>query len=211
MQHRAGLRVSWAGAAAGCHPLQDVTLSVMPPSLGCHPLRDATLCRLPPAAGRCRAPPSCPSAAAKLQPSREGSGCSCAQVLLQIFHSCACCTATGRRRLLPAALFLASAAPRPRCRGLLGLLGPPQGGRGPRLGPTSCLWPEGVGGKPSGSLGCGAGGVWGAEGGDAPKVIEWQRDITRAAQGQHDPIKPSKLPVPTRCTLLTSSEAQERG
>lgn len=145
VQHPPGLRVSWAGAAAGCHPLRDVTLSKMPPSPGCHPLRDATRSVMPPSAGchplqgAARLPPPCPSAAAKLQPSREGSGCSRAQVLLQIFPSCACCTATGRRRLLPAALFLASAAPRLRCCGLLGLLGSPQGGRGPRLGGTSVL------------------------------------------------------------------------
>lgn len=77
----------------GCHPLRDVTHSGMSPALGCHPLQGATRCRA--AAGRFRAPP-CPSAAAKLQSSREGSGCSCAQVLLQIFHSCARCTAARR-------------------------------------------------------------------------------------------------------------------
>lgn len=98
----------------------DVTHPGTSTTLGCQPPYDDTHPGMSPLQVA-RGLPTRPSAAAKLLP--DGAlRCCCRFSALRALYGSA---TTGRRRLLPAALFLASAAPRPRCRGLLGPCGMP--------------------------------------------------------------------------------------
>lgn len=118
------LRVAGAAGAGGCHPLWDVTRYGMSPAAGCHPLQGVqqqsphALWQLQGAEGL----PTRSSAAAKTSVLERRisfivrRGAAAAMSLPCTLYGSA---ATGRSPLLPAALFFASAAPWPRCRGLL--------------------------------------------------------------------------------------------
>lgn len=178
VQHPPGLRVSWAGAAAGCHPLRDVTLSRMSPSLGCHPLRDATRSGMPPSAGchplqgAARLPPLAPLQQPNFSPRARAPAARAPRCCCRYFPP----VHAARRPagVVSCLLHYSSLAQRlgRAAAGCWGCWGPLRVAGVLASVALRCLWPEGVGGKLSGSPGCGAGGVWGAEGGDAPKVIE---------------------------------------
>lgn len=153
--------------AAGCHPLWDVTLSVMPPAPGCHPLQAATRCRALPGS-----PPLAPLQQPNFSPRARAPAARAPRCCCRYFPP----VHAARRPagVVSCLLHYSSLAQRlgRAAAGCWGCWGPLRVAGVLASVALRCLWPEGVGGKPSGSLGCGARGVWGAEGGDAPKVIE---------------------------------------
>lgn len=153
--------------AAGCHPLRDVTLSVMPPAPGCHPLQAATRCRVLPGS-----PPLAPLQQPNFSPRARAPAARAPRCCCRYFPP----VHAARRPagVVSCLLHYSSLAQRlgRAAAGCWGCWGPLRVAGVLASVALRCLWPEGVGGKLSSSPGCGAGGVWGAEGGDAPKVIE---------------------------------------
>ena len=150
----------------------------MSPTVRYHPLQGVRQ-QSPPAPWQLQSAeglPACSSAAAKTSVLERRlsfivcRGAAAAMSLLCTLYGSA---ATGRSRLLPAALFLASAAPWPcaarGCRSPGAPLGRPLLCAFAALG---CFWPQGLGGKKRGLWWSVCRGSAGHRGGDAPKVIE---------------------------------------
>lgn len=193
------------------------------PTVGCHPLWDVTCCRVsvsevPLRRGSCRAlkdSPPAPLQQQKLQSWSEGSHLLCAEVLLQLCHSCARCTEAQPPAGVVSCLLHYSSLAQRLGRVLLGAAGAPghpQGGRFPapllRLGAFGCRVLVGR------SVACGglcAGGAWGTGGGNAPKVIEASSGsgmspvlLRKSTIQQNTPLPPQTL-NPSRSDALSTS------
>lgn len=162
--------------------LRGVTHCGVSPAVRCHPLQG--ICQQSPpmlwqpqgAEGL----PACSSAALKtsvLERRLSFIVCRGAAAAVSLLCTLYGSAATGRSRLLPAALFLASAAPWPCAAGGCWSPGAPSGWLVLcAFAALGCFWLEGLGGKKCGLWWSVCRGSAGHRGGDAPKVIEASND-----------------------------------
>lgn len=160
------------GASLPCPPGESGQGNGVSHAAGCHPLWDVTRCRVsgskvPLRRGSCRAlkdSPPAPLQRQKLQSWSEGSRLLCAEVLLQLCHSCARCTeAQPPAGVISCLLHYSSLAQRLGCT-LLGAAGAPGYPRGSQCSaPLLCSGGFGRRVLAGRSVACGglcAGGAW---------------------------------------------------